>query len=183
MKLYYYDQRKVTPFVKPVLIWNAHGDVQYTLEREKTLKPGYRLILCDANGEQIAAIRQKLAALHTTFLVQIYGKELTVCLRRSMQGMPYCEISEFGWTAGGRFSMQREYEIRAGEQLIACVHEPLSSGSQPPDGLTFLANAMRPRKPQFIKDDCCEIEFSDALAADELVAAVMAIEAAGVAAC
>ena len=182
MKLYYYDQRKMTPFLKPVLIWDAQGDVQYTLEREKTLKPGFRLLLCDANGEQIAAIRQKLAALHTTFYVQIRGKELTVCLKRTLQGMPYCEVSELGWIADGGFIMHREYEMRAGEALIACVHEPPSSEMTSGNGLAFLANVMRPRNPQFTKEDCCEIDFSDALAADELVSVVMAIEAAGVAA-
>ena len=71
--------------MKPVLIWDAQGNVRYTLEREKTLKFGYRLILRDMHGDEAAAIRQKLAALSSTFLVQIHGRELTVCLKHTLQ--------------------------------------------------------------------------------------------------
>ena len=43
MKLYYIDQRKVFPFIKPVEVWDEQGNVRYRLKNEASF--GYHLHL------------------------------------------------------------------------------------------------------------------------------------------
>ena len=174
MKLYYIDQRKLFSFMQPVEVWDEQGNVRYRLKSKCTV--GLQLHLLTPYDEEVASIRQKIS-LGTKFIVEVNDKKLTVSRTATWKGERYCMISELNWKAEG-FLVYRTYQITAGDQQIAQVQMvEFSKGKKDAlyEALKKIANIPLSALDQ---GNCCEIEFSDNQNEVEVLAVVMAIEAA-----
>ena len=181
MKFYYQDQDRMMRFMKPVSIWDAQGNVMYTMRTHKGLGLGYQLDLFDAYGDQIAEIRQKIGLLRSNITVQTDGQEWTFHIRHTLKNGAICEIGGIGWTLDG-FVMRREYGLYEGQKLIAVVHAAASDFGYQKDYRSLLDHHMRASAKTFDPAACCEVEIAEDMAVEEVLAAVMGIEAAIIAA-
>ena len=174
MKLYYIDQRKVFPFLQPVEVWDEQGNVRYLVKSKCTI--GLQLRLLTPYDEEVASIRQKI--LGTKFIVKVNGKELTVALKATfLKGERYFAVSELNWKAEG-FLNYRTYQITAGDQQIAQVRMVEFSKGHKDAFYEALKKIAHVPLSELDQGNCCEIEFSDDQNEAEVLAVVMAIEAA-----
>lgn len=173
MKLYYIDQRKVFPFLQPVEVWDEQGNVRYRVKSKRTV--GLQLLLLTPYDEEAASIRQKIS-LGLKFIVKVNDKELAVT-PKFLKGERYFTVSELNWKAEG-FLNHRTYQITAGDRQIAQVRMvEFSKGHKDAlyEALKKIAHVPLSKLDQ---GNCCEIEFSDNQNEAEVLAVVMAIEAA-----
>ena len=175
MKLYYIDQRKVFPFLQPVEVWDEQGHVRYRLKSKSTV--GYHLHLLTPYDEEVASIRQKLLTMAPKFIVKVNGKELTVRSTTTLKGERYCVVSELNWKAEG-FLAYRTYQITAEDQQIAQVQMVEFSKGHKDALYEALKKIAHVSENALNQGNCCEIEFSDDQNEAEVLAVVMAIEAA-----
>lgn len=175
MKLYYNDRRRTFPFLEAVSIRDETGKARYTVKSCGAV--GYRLRISDKNGEEAAFVSQKLATIAPKFLVKVNGEEKTVSLKRRLNGDSYCEIVENGWTTVGSVE-KREYVIADGEKAVARVRRADSGEKRSAPAYQRLGSFFNASEESFVKGDRCEIEFSDERLEAEILAIVVAIEAA-----
>lgn len=173
MKLYYIDQRKIFPFKQPVEVWDEQGNVRYRVKRVGAV--GCHLHLLTPDDEKAASIWQKL--LSRRFIVDVNGKELKVSLKYPLKGNKYCTVSAFNWIAEG-FLMHRTYQITAEDRQIANVQMVTFSKGQHDALYETLKKIARISINALNQGNCCEIDFSDDQNEAELLAVVIAIEAA-----
>lgn len=174
MKLYYVDQRKVFPFLQPVEVWDEQGNVRYRLKSKCTV--GLQLYLLTPYDEEVASIRQKIS-LGTKFIVNVNDKELTVSRTATWKGKRYCTVSELNWKAEGILGY-RTYQITAGDQQIAQVRMVEFSKGHKDALYEALKKIAHVPASALDQGNCCEIDFSDDQNEAEVLAVVMAIEAA-----
>ncbi|MBP0972203.1 MAG: hypothetical protein J5753_09220 [Oscillospiraceae bacterium] len=174
MKLYYIDQRKVFPFLQPVEVWDEQGNVRYRLKSKGSV--GLQLHLLTPYDEEVASIRQKIS-LGTKFIVNVNDKELTVRRTATWKGERYYVVNELNWKAEG-FLVYRTYQITAGEQQIAQVRMVEFSKGHKDALYEALKKIAHVPLSALDQGNCCEIEFSDDQNEAEVLAVVMAIEAA-----
>lgn len=174
MKLYYIDQRKLFPFLKPVEVWDEQGNVRYRLKSKCTV--GLQLHLLTPYDEEVASIRQKIS-LGTKFIVEVNDKELTVSRITTWKRERYCVVSELNWKAEG-FLVHRTYQITAEDQQIAQVRMVEFSKGHKDALYEALKKIAHVPLSAIDQGNCCEIEFSDDQNEAEVLAVVMAIEAA-----
>ena len=175
MKLYYVDQRKVFPFLQPVEVWDVQGNVRYRVKSKCTV--GLQLLLLTPYDEEAASIRQKIS-LGLKFIVKVNDKELAVTPKATfLKGERYFTVSELNWKAEG-FLNYRTYQITAGEQQIAQVRMVEFSKGHKDALYEVLKKIAHVPLREIDHGNCCEIEFSDDQNEAEVLAVVMAIEAA-----
>jgi len=175
MKLYYIDQRKVFPFLQPVEVWDEQGNVRYRVKSKCTV--GLQLLLLTPYDEEAASIRQKIS-LGLKFIVKVKDKELAVTPKATfLKGERYCVVSELNWKAEG-FLNYRTYQITAGDQQIAQVRMVEFSKGHKDALYEALKKIAHVPLSELDQGNCCEIEFSDDQNEAEVLAVVMAIEAA-----
>lgn len=175
MKLYYIDQRKVFPFLQPVEVWDEQCNVRYRLKSKCTV--GLQLHLLTPYDEEAASIRQKIS-LGLKFIVKVNDKELAVTPKATfMKGERYFTVSELNWKAEG-FLNYRTYQITAGDQQIAQVRMVEFSKGHKDALYEALKKIAHVPLSELDQGNCCEIEFSDDQNEAEVLAVVMAIEAA-----
>ncbi len=175
MKLYYIDQRKVFPFLKPVEVWDEQGNVRYWVKSKCTV--GLQLLLLTPYDEEAASIRQKIS-LGLKFIVKVNDKELAVTPKATfLKGERYFMVSELNWKAEG-FLNYRTYQITAGDQQIAQVRMVEFSKGHKDALYEALKKIAHVPLSELDQGNCCEIEFSDDQNEAEVLAVVMAIEAA-----
>jgi len=175
MKLYYIDQRKVFPFIKPVEVWDEQGNVRYRLKNEASF--GYHLHLLTPGEEEVASIRQKIS-LGSKFIVKVNDKELTVTHKATfLKGERYFTVSALNWKTEG-FLNYRTYQITAEDQQIAQVRMVEFSKGQKDAFYEALKKIAHTSDNAPSQGNCCEIEFSDDQNEAEVLAVVMSIEAA-----
>ena len=175
MKLYYIDQRKVFPFLQPVEVWDEQGNVRYRVKSKCTV--GLQLHLLTPYDEEVASIRQKIVTMAPKFIVKVNDKELTVSLKATLKGDRYCVDSALNWKAEG-FLNYRTYQITAGDQVIAQVRMVEFSKGHKDALYEALKKIAHVPLSALDQGNCCEIEFSDDQNEAEVLAVVMAIEAA-----
>ena len=175
MKLYYIDQRKVFPFLQPVEVWDVQGNVRYRVKSKCTV--GLHLLLLTPYDEEAASIRQKIS-LGLKFIVKVNDKELAVTPKATfLKGERYFTVSELNWKAEG-FLNYRTYQITAGDQQIAQVRMVTFSKGHKDALIEALKKIAHVPLRELDQGNCCEIEFSDDQNEAEVLAVVMAIEAA-----
>ena len=175
MKLYYIDQRKVFPFLQPVEVWDVQGNVRYRVKSKCTV--GLQLLLLTPYDEEAASIRQKIS-LGLKFIVKVNDKELAVTPKATfLKGERYFAVSELNWKAEG-FLNYRTYQITAGDQQIAQVRMVEFSKGHKDAFYEALKKIAHVPLSELDQGNCCEIEFSDDQNEAEVLAVVMAIEAA-----
>ena len=175
MKLYYIDQRKVFPFLKPVEVWDEQGNVRYRVKSKCTV--GLQLLLLTPYDEEAASIRQKIS-LGLKFIVKVNDKELAVTPKATfLKGERYFTVSELNWKAEG-FLNYRTYQITAGDQQIAQVRMVEFSKGHKDALYEALKKIAHVPLSELDQGNCCEIEFSDDQNEAEVLAVVMSIEAA-----
>ena len=175
MKMYFIDQRKVFPFLKPVEVWDEQGNVRYRVKSKCTV--GLQLLLLTPYDEEAASIRQKIS-LGLKFIVKVNDKELAVTPKATfLKGERYFTVSELNWKAEG-FLNYRTYQITAGDQQIAQVRMVEFSKGHKDALYEALKKIAHVPLSELDKGNCCEIEFSDDQNEAEVLAVVMAIEAA-----
>jgi uncharacterized protein YxjI len=175
MKLYYIDQRKVFPFLQPVEVWDEQGNVRYRVKSKCTV--GLQLLLLTPYDEEAASIRQKIS-LGLKFIVKVNDKELAVTPKATfLKGERYFTVSELNWKAEG-FLNYRTYQITAGDQQIAQVRMVEFSKGHKDALYEALKKIAHVPLSELDQGNCCEIEFSDDQNEAEVLAVVMAIEAA-----
>ena len=174
MKLYYIDQEKVFPFLQPVEVWDEQGNVRYRLKSKCTI--GLQLRLLTPYDEEVAFIRQKIS-LGSKFIVKVNDKELTVRPTATLKGERYCVVSALNWKAEG-FLEYRTYQITAEDQQIAQVKKVEFSKGHKDALIEALKKIAHVPLRELDQGNCCEIEFSDDQNEAEVLAVVMAIEAA-----
>ena len=174
MKLYYIDQRKLFSFMEPIEVWDEQGNVRYRVKSKCTV--GLQLRLLTPYDEEVASIRQKI--LGTKFIVKVNGKELTVAHKATfLKGERYFAVSALNWKAEG-FLNYRTYQITAGDQQIAQVRMVEFSKGHKDALYEALKKIAHVPLSELNQGNCCEIEFSDNQNEAEVLAVVMAIEAA-----
>ena len=174
MELYYIDQRKVFPFLQPVEVWDDQGNVRYRLKSKCTV--GLQLHLLTPYDEEVASIRQKIS-LGPKFIVEVNDKKLTVSRTATWKGERYCVVSELNWKAEG-FLVHRTYQITAEDQQIAQVQTVEFSKGKKDALYEALKKIAHVPLSALDQGNCCEIVFSDDQNEAEVLAVVMAIEAA-----
>ena len=175
MILYYIDQRKVFPFLQPVEVWDEQGNVRYRVKSKCTV--GLQLLLLTPYDEEAASIRQKIS-LGLKFIVKVNDKELAVTPKATfLKGERYFTVSELNWKAEG-FLNYRTYQITAGDQQIAQVRMVEFSKGHKDALYEALKKIAHVPLSELDQGNCCEIEFSDDQNEAEVLAIVMAIEAA-----
>ena len=174
MKLYYIDQRKTLPFREPVKIWDEQGNVRFTVKNGGAA--GYHLHILNEQGEETASVTQKLMAITPKFNVKVNGKEMTVRLKRRLNGVAYCEIGENNLKAEGSIE-KREYAITTGELQTAVVRRVQFSEGKTDPLYQALCKVMNAPEDCLNNGNCCEIEFSAEQNEAEILAIAIAIEA------
>ncbi len=175
MKLYFIDQRKLFSFMKLVEVWDEQGNVRYRVKSECAV--GYQLHLLTNYDEEVASIRQKLLTMTPKFIVKVNGKEMTVSLKHTLKGTEYCAVTDLNLKAEG-FMKCRTYQITSKDQQIAHVQMVEFCNGKKDTLYEALKKISHVSESALRQGNCCEIYFSDDQNEVEILAVVMAIEAA-----
>ena len=156
-------------------MWDEQGNVRYRVKSKCTV--GLQLLLLTSYDEEAASIRQKIS-LGLKFIVKVNDKELAVTPKATfLKGERYFTVSELNWKAEG-FLNYRSYQITAGDQQIAQVRMVEFSKGHKDALYEALKKIAHVPLSELDQGNCCEIEFSDDQNEAEVLAVVMAIEAA-----
>ena len=173
MKLYFIDQRKLFSFMPTVDVWDEQGNVRYRLISKCAV--GYQFHLMTPYNEEVALIRQKLVTMTYKSIVQVNGKKLTVSLKDTLRGEQYCVVSNLNWKAEG-FLKYRIYQITAEDRQIAQV-KMVDFSKETNDELYEALKKIARVQLSTLRENCCEIDFSDDQNEAEVLAVVMGIGA------
>ena len=156
-------------------MWDEQGNVRYRVKSKRSV--GLQLLLLTPYDEEAASIRQKIS-LGLKFIVKVNDKELAVTPKATfLKGERYFTVSELNWKAEG-FLNYRTYQITAGGQQIAQVRMVEFSKGHKDAVYEALKQIVHIPPNKLDQGNCCEIEFSDDQNEAEVLAVVMAIEAA-----
>lgn len=174
MELYYLDQRKMFPFKDPIEVWDEHTNVCYTVKTNGAV--GINLCITNAQGETVAAIKQKFLTLGPKFIINVSGEEIILILKHRMNGTAYCTVGD-NMTAEGEI-YKRTYELRSDDKTVAYVRRTMFSKGEIDPTYIALCKKMKASENVYNDGNCCELAILSEAEEIKLLAIAVAVEAA-----
>lgn len=116
-----YIQQKVLSLKQKYDITDENQLAHYHIE-SKLVSLGRQLTICDAQGNEVAFVKQKLATVMPKFAVEIGGTEVArICKKFSIMKPKY-EIEGCNWTIEGDY-FSHDYNILENGTIIAAIHK------------------------------------------------------------
>lgn len=119
MKLYI--KQKVLSFRNQFTVKDGNGRTRYTVKGE-LISLGKRLHIYDAQGQEIALLKQKIISFMPRFIVNVRGEDCAQIVKKFTLFRPQYHVDGLDWTIDGRI-MEHDYTIRKGHHTIAQIHK------------------------------------------------------------
>ena len=115
----YYIQQKVFSWGDKFNIYDASGNVRYSVKGE-VFSLGKKLHLYDGSDRELAYIEQKLFSFLPKYHIHQEGKGVVEVVREFSFFYPKYSVEPLGWTISGDF-FDHDYEVVDGDRVIASV--------------------------------------------------------------
>ena len=119
MKLYL--KQKFFSWKDRAWVKNENGDDCYFIEG-KVISLGKKLHVMDAQGTEVAFVRQKVLSFLPTFFVEIDGREVAQIKKKFTMLKPKYVIDGPNWEVQGDF-FGHDYVILEGERTVVSIHK------------------------------------------------------------
>lgn len=119
MKLYL--KQKFFSWKDRAWVKDEAGQDRYFIEG-KVLSFGKKLHVMDAEGKEVAFVRQKVFTFLPTFFVEIDGKEVAQIKKKFTFLKPKYVVEGLGWEVQGNL-LGHDYTIMEGERTVVSIHK------------------------------------------------------------
>ncbi len=116
-----YMKQKVFSLKDRFTIKNEAGEDVYTVEG-KFISLGKKLHIFDANGEEVAFVRQELLTLLPKFTVEQHGEAVAQVQKKLSFLKPKYVVTGLDWTVEGNL-LAHDYSVFSGDRAIVSLHK------------------------------------------------------------
>ncbi|MCR5782026.1 MAG: LURP-one-related family protein [Clostridia bacterium] len=119
--MYLYMKQKVFSWKDRFTITDSDGNDRYSVEG-KVISIGKKLHIFDAQGDEVAFVRQKITVLMPRFIVEIGGEEVARIVKKISFLKPKYVVEGLGWEVQGDM-FAHDYTIVDGDRTIVSIHK------------------------------------------------------------
>ena len=119
--MHLYMKQKVFSWKDRFTITDSDGNDRYSVEG-KVISIGKKLHIFDAQGDEVAFVKQKITFLMPRFIVEIGGEEVAQIVKKISFLKPKYVVEGLGWEVQGDM-FAHDYTIVDGDRTIVSIHK------------------------------------------------------------